>query len=501
MKNCLKEYLKFTRLLMIYHLVNRMDENIILSPFSIQMLLSLISDATAGSAHNEVIRALEGGTIGPGRAGREGLSGPGSAGRRSMAGPGSAGREGLSGPGSAGREGLSDPRRVGREGLSDPRSAGREGLAGPGIAGRESLAGPGRPGRGSATGQEISEWLIYIQERMGRSPAFASSNAVCLRRDIGHTVNSQFREHLENFYNGEIISSPDMINDVNLWAARASRGMINEIADKSMSNILAFMLNCVVFESKWRYIYEDVKLDFTNADSSVKKVPMMAGTAEYYLENKYFTGFLRPYEDRAFYFMGLLPKKEAIAAFRRKAQAKKEAISALHRKGQTRKEAIGGLHQGIQAEKNANDREAEQKIPNRDFWTHALYETDFTRLYDSRTSGYELHVIMPEFKSEFTTNLEGFCNELGMKEIFSPGADFSPMTSEQIFLESIIQKARIEVDRHGTRAAAISMGAMPTCVGAHVRERKVVRLDRPFLYAIVECMNGMPVFEGILNQI
>ena len=299
MKNCLTEYLKFTRLLMIYHLVNRMDENIIMSPFSIQMLLSLISDATAGTAHNEVIRALEGGST-----------------------------------------------------------------------------GQRRPVRRSASGQEISEWLIYIQERMGRLPAFASSNAVCLRQDIGSSVNDKFREHLENFYNGEIISSSDPVGDVNRWAARVSRGMINKIADKSMSNVLAFMLNCVVFESKWRYIYEDVKLDFTNADSSVKKVPMMAGMAEYYLENKYFTGFLRPYEDRAFYFMGLLPKKEAIAAFRRKAQA--------------RQEAIGGLHQEMRTEKNATDREAEQKIPNRDFWTHALYETDFTRLYDSRTSSYDL---------------------------------------------------------------------------------------------------------------
>ena len=443
MKNCLKEYLKFTRLLMIYHLVNRMDENIIMSPFSIQMLLSLISDATAGTAHNEVIRALEGGTIGLGSARRE--SAPGQ------------------------------------------ENAGRGSAPGQENAGRGSMAGQRRPVRRSASGQEISEWLIYIQERMGRSPAFASSNAVCLRQDIGSSVNDKFREHLENFYNGEIISSSDPVGDVNRWAARVSRGMINKIADKSMSNVLAFMLNCVVFESKWRYIYEDVKLDFTNADSSVKKVPMMAGMAEYYLENKYFTGFLRPYEDRAFYFMGLLPKKEAIAAFRRKAQA--------------RQEAIGGLHQEMRTEKNANDREAEQKIPNRDFWTHALYETDFTRLYDSRTSSYDLHVIMPEFKSEFTTNLESFCNELGMKEIFSHNADFSPMTSEQIFLESIIQKARIEVDRHGTRAAAISMGAMPKSIGSHVRERRIVRLDRPFLYAIVECMNGMPVFEGILNQI
>ena len=71
-----------------------------MSPFSIQMLLSLISDATAGTAHNEVIRALEGGSI-----------------------------------------------------------------------------GQRRPVWRSASGQEISEWLIYIQERMGRSPAFASSNA------------------------------------------------------------------------------------------------------------------------------------------------------------------------------------------------------------------------------------------------------------------------------------------------------------------------------------
>ena len=46
--------------------------------------------------------------------------------------------------------------------------------------------------------------------------------------------------------------------------------------------------------------------------------------------------------------------------------------------------------------------------------------------------------------------------KLGMEKIFTPSADFSPMTDERIKADGIIHKAHIEVDRKGTKAAAVS---------------------------------------------
>ena len=65
---------------------------------------------------------------------------------------------------------------------------------------------------------------------------------------------------------------------------------------------------------------------------------------------------------------------------------------------------------------------------------------------------------MPEYKYDFGQDLTEICKELGIKSAFTPGADFSAMSTEWLRLDSIIHKAHIEVDRNGTKAAAVTMG-------------------------------------------
>ena len=78
-------------------------------------------------------------------------------------------------------------------------------------------------------------------------------------------------------------------------------------------------------------------------------------------------------------------------------------------------------------------------------------------------------------------------------------ADFSPVSSFPLMADAIIHKARIEVDRQGTKAAAASMALMVT--GAFRVDIKEVILDRPFLYVIVHEGTGLPLFTGIVNQL
>lgn len=57
------------------------------------------------------------------------------------------------------------------------------------------------------------------------------------------------------------------------------------------------------------------------------------------------------------------------------------------------------------------------------------------------------------------------------------------------------QKTRIELDEHGTKAAAFTWGMMNSG-SAPPEEVPIVRLDRPFLYAIVDSGTGLPLFLG-----
>ena len=90
-----------------------------------------------------------------------------------------------------------------------------------------------------------------------------------------------------------------------------------------------------------------------------------------------------------------------------------------------------------------------------------------------------------------------------MTEPFGMNADFSDMLvsgGDTIRIGSIIHKTHIEVDRKGTRAAAVTAVEMRV-KGAIVEEMpKSIVLDRPFVYAIVDNATGIPVFLGCQNS-
>jgi len=106
---------------------------------------------------------------------------------------------------------------------------------------------------------------------------------------------------------------------------------------------------------------------------------------------------------------------------------------------------------------------------------------------------------MPEFKYDFGEELSELCKKLGINTIFTPKADFSPMTSAWLKVDAIIHKAHIEVDRHGTKAAAATMAAMALGCAPNF-DLKSVRLNRPFVYAVMDTQTGLPVFTGIYNR-
>lgn len=67
-------------------------------------------------------------------------------------------------------------------------------------------------------------------------------------------------------------------------------------------------------------------------------------------------------------------------------------------------------------------------------------------------------------------------------------------------MESIIHKAHFEVDRKGTKAAAVTMGVVCAGCAPMMEDFKTICLDRPFVYAIVHNEMGLPVFAGIMNK-
>ena len=69
-------------------------------------------------------------------------------------------------------------------------------------------------------------------------------------------------------------------------------------------------------------------------------------------------------------------------------------------------------------------------------------------------------------------------------------------------VSSVLHKTFIEVDNAGTRAAAVTAVIMaPTSANPEYVRVERVKLDRPFLYAIVDNATGLPIFIGTVNDI
>lgn len=299
---------------------------------------------------------------------------------------------------------------------------------------------------------DFGAWLLDIQKSFSSSKVISIANAVCIQKKISESIRPEFIEKLRNDYAGELFASEDIVSAVNKWVRKATNGMIDQIADDSMKNMLVCLLNAVSYEAGWREEYEDDDIydeEFTDADGNVKEVPFLHSSEQYYIEDNNFTGFTRPYKDSEFAFMALLPKKKR----------------------------------------------------SQSFLVRALKETIFTDLYKSRSDQYDLNVSMPEFESSFNEDLTAFCREVGIEKVFTEEADFTPMSSEWLKADSIIHKARIEVNRQGTKASAVSAMVVVAGCAPDFDRMKYVELNRPFLYAIVHEDTGLPVFTGILNRL
>ena len=128
-----------------------------------------------------------------------------------------------------------------------------------------------------------------------------------------------------------------------------------------------------------------------------------------------------------------------------------------------------------------------------------LQDIDFTKLYNA-ADHYRVIATMPEYQYGFGKNLVGLCEEMGVRSAFTDQADFSPMTTERLWIEVMTHNAHIEVDRKGTRATAVTIIGCGSAEASIPQPPKRVRLDRPFVYAIMHQETGLPVFVGVMNH-
>lgn len=92
-------------------------------------------------------------------------------------------------------------------------------------------------------------------------------------------------------------------------------------------------------------------------------------------------------------------------------------------------------------------------LPSEDNFESCLQEMNFKEMHDERNIE-KLELIMPKLKLTSTLDLQSTLEKMGMHEMFSDRANFSAISNIPLKITKIKQKAFIEVNEVGTKAAA-----------------------------------------------
>ena len=217
------------------------------------------------------------------------------------------------------------------------------------------------------------------------------------------------------------------------------------------------LLNALALDALWadqpndEACFEDV---FKGTDENVQKATFMWTECDGYLEGKNAVGIVKNYKGGNYAFLALLPE--------------------------------GNVYE----------------------YAASLDGKELLKLYDKReVSAYnvDIRAKMPHFSFDCSIEMEKVLINMGMPTAFnSSAADFDGLGRDErgnLYISRVIQKTHIDLDNSGTRAAAVTAVIMvPECAIPEVKSYQV-ELDRPFVYAIIDTENGLPVFLGICDNV
>lgn len=285
-----------------------------------------------------------------------------------------------------------------------------------------------------------------------QNDSIAIANSMWINESDEDTLKAAYtafiREHLDAGVEGIKFDSQGA-DTINSWVNEKTRERIPRIVEPEdlEPNTYAVLVNAIAFDGVWKEGFERVDEDyFFNADGSKVSADYLIGSADTFIYSSDAEGFIRPYDDGKFALMVILPDDPEISA---------------------------------------SDYLA--KMTSDSYWD----------LWESRRDKDNLRVLLPEFTSEYETELSHILIDMGMKDAFA-AADFSNMTDSSVRIDKVIHKTYIDVNEEGTTAAAATATVMLTYGASN---NTVVTCNRPFVYAIVDLDTGLPVFLGTLDNI
>ena len=291
--------------------------------------------------------------------------------------------------------------------------------------------------------------LMIESPKLDKSTKVSMANAVVanknkpLQPDFKNVVEKQYQALVTN----QDFSSPATLSFINQWASDHTQGMVPKILERINPDGVSYLLNALYFKGIWYRQFDKKRTQqesFTQADGKKLSVKMMHQKERFLAaENDNYQTVVLPYGNGSYEMVVLLPREG---------------------------KDLSSLLQTMDAKK----------------WKDNLKNT-----YSS-----EVDLKLPRFTSAYTRELNDVLKLLGMNAMFDPSkANLTKMSAVSSFGSMVLQKAKIEVDEEGSKAAAVTViETAPTAVAPS--KPILFHANRPFMYAIVEHSTGTIFFMG-----
>jgi serine protease inhibitor len=309
-------------------------------------------------------------------------------------------------------------------------------------------------GISSLTGAAMNDAYESLSRSIGSTQTNALlniANAVWYR--AGSPIDSQFASVNEKFYRATLapldFSDPHSSQTMNDWASQNTHGRIKTIIQPPIPPDTAIVLaNAIYFKGTWLNQFDPKQTkprDFHMVNGTRQQIPMMEQTRSFrYQEGAGFQAVQLFYSGKRLEMEILLPEPNSnLATFLSQLDAKTWQNSVLP----TFREDRGTL-------------------------------------------------VLPRFKLRYGAELKQPLATLGLKNVLSPNADFSGMSSSRLFLSQIKHQSFVEVNEEGTEAAATTTGVMALASIRNQPQPFQMIVDRPFLFVISDEATKSILFMG-----
>lgn len=266
-------------------------------------------------------------------------------------------------------------------------------------------------------------------------------------------VETDFTNVLKQSFNAEVTGlefNKAAIEKINKWASDKTNGKIKQVLDKIDADAVMFLLNALYFKGDWTAKFDSkntIDKPFHLQTGTDRNVKMMFTKSDFALSgSEKFTAVKLPYGNKQFEMTLLLPQN------------------------------------GSNITEVMNSITASQ-------WSKIKSDTVRTGI----------NLGLPRFSLEYSKNLNGILQKMGIDKAFVNSAQFGKISkATAVKVDFVKQDTYLGIDEKGTEAAAVTtIGIVVTSAGPEPRD---VIFDRPFGLIISEKTSNTILFMGrIMN--